>query len=159
MKPTVGRVVLFYPSAQQREHGWNMPQKGDPLAATIAGVVTDEIVHLSVFDFHGVQRAVQEVMLIDGPAPETPHHGGFAAWMPYQVQQAKKNEAASKDLAMAAAPEVKSSPGLRQHCLDMATKVHLESTAFNSHIDLAREFEQFILGRPDEPPMKESQNG
>lgn len=94
IKPTVGRVVWYYPSDEAWTLGWNMPKQYEPLAAIIAGVIDDQTVHLTVIDFHGIPRAVQDVYL-------APHHvpggTGYATWMPYQLEQARKYKEQSND--------------------------------------------------------------
>lgn len=47
---------------------------------------------------------------------------------------------------------------LRLHCLDLALRVP-GNTHHNDVVQAAREFEQYILGRPDEPPFKEVNYG
>lgn len=87
IKPTVGRVVWFWPASTT--------PKGDPgaqpLAATIAYVHTDTNVNLTVHDRNGEIYPLTSVPLWhgDGESPNHPH----CEWMPYQKGQAAKTEA------------------------------------------------------------------
>lgn len=86
IKPTVGRVVWYWPSAVQA--GTDTSQ---PLAATVVYVWSDRMVNLSVTDHDGRQFGVTSVPLRqDGD--ERPS-GMFCEWMPYQKGQAAKTEA------------------------------------------------------------------
>lgn len=87
IKPTVGRVLWYYP---RDDDSGAKPSPGQPLAAVIAAVWTDTCVNIAYFDANGVQWSKQSVLLIHGDAhPEQ----GYAAWMPYQKGQAKAQEA------------------------------------------------------------------
>jgi hypothetical protein len=93
IKPTVGRVVLYWPSAVQA--GTDTLQ---PFAATVAYVWNDRMVNLSVTDHNGKQFGVTSVRLLqDGD--ERPNGGMFCEWMPYQKGQAAKTEALEAKLA------------------------------------------------------------
>lgn len=98
--PTVGRVVWFYPATNQATSGFTPPAEGEPLAAIIARVVDAEAgaVHLAVFDGAGVSRSEPYVKLVQ-EGEKVPADGRYAAWMPYQIGQAKKhaNEVARAD--------------------------------------------------------------
>jgi hypothetical protein len=77
IKPTVGRVVLFY------RHGKTQFDAGEQAeAATVAYVHSDTMVNLSVVDHNGVQFARTSVFLYQGEG-ERPE-GMYAEWMPYQ---------------------------------------------------------------------------
>lgn len=94
IKPTVGRVVWFYPATNQATSGFTPPNEGEPLAAIIARVVDADAgaVHLAVFDGAGVSRSEPYVKLIQ-EGEKVPADGRYAAWMPYQIGQAKKHDA------------------------------------------------------------------
>ena len=79
IKPTVGRIVWFMAD--------NIPDCV-PLAGVIAGVQSDLMVNLSLFDSQGNQYARPNVRLVqeDDDVPTGP----YACWMPYQLEQAKK---------------------------------------------------------------------
>jgi hypothetical protein len=90
--PTVGRVVWFYPATNQATSGFTPPTEGEPLAAIIARVVDADAgaVHLAVFDGAGVSRSEPYVKLVQ-EGEKVPADGRYAAWMPYQIGQAKKH--------------------------------------------------------------------
>ncbi len=89
IKPTVGRVVWFYPKFHQPGH--------QPLAAIVAHVWSDTCVNLAIFDANGRPMAdpPTSVLLVQEGA-EVPSGGLYCAWMPYQVGQAKKYETLEK---------------------------------------------------------------
>jgi hypothetical protein len=95
IKPTVGRVVWYWPS----EHHDPTPKfKGEPLAAIIARVIDDRTVNLLVIRADGVTYGRHDVVLLqdgDGRTKE----GRYCEWMPYQKGQAAKTEALEKQLA------------------------------------------------------------
>ena len=91
IKPTVGRVVWFYPPTNSAQGGFAYPREGQPLAAVIAHVHSDVMLNLTVFDANGVPHGRTSVpLLADGGVP--PVSGYYAAWMPYQKGQAAKTE-------------------------------------------------------------------
>lgn len=87
IQPTPGRVVWWAPSK-----GSNIPcHEGQPLAAIIAGVVSDDVVNLAAFDAHGAHHALRNVRLFQGDERICrDRHACF--WMPYQMGQAAKTE-------------------------------------------------------------------
>lgn len=86
IKPTVGRVVWYYPSGKH-------PDNGDqPLAAIVAHVWSDSCVNLAVFGANGDPMMHPPTSNLLVQAGETmPSGGNFCCWMPYQVGQAKKH--------------------------------------------------------------------
>lgn len=48
-----------------------------------------------------------------------------------------------------------SDPKLRLMCVEMAVRASLLGTSHAELVAMAREFEQFIIGRPYQSPMKE----
>lgn len=92
IKPTVGRVVWYYPPGCK--------QGEQPLPALVAHVWGDDCVNLAIFDANGVpyQKPPTSVYLAQEGA-EVPSGGNYCTWMPYQMGQAKKTEAAEKALA------------------------------------------------------------
>ncbi|MFN7152917.1 MAG: Gp49 family protein [Acidovorax sp.] len=95
IKPTVGRVVWFYPSQNTAEAGFaRHADGGGPYAALIAHVWNDRMVNLSVFDANGAAHPRTSVTLHqgEGDVPEQ----AFCGWMPYQKGQAAKTEAAEQ---------------------------------------------------------------
>jgi hypothetical protein len=86
IKPTVGRVVWFWPKMQARTE--------QPLAAIVASVHSDTMVNLGVFDGYSIPVSHTSVFLFQGEGlrPES----AFCEWMPYQIGQAAKNAEAVK---------------------------------------------------------------
>lgn len=151
LTPEPGRVVHFYPGEAESVEGWNLPERGVPLAATIAGVVNDVIVNLSVVDYHGVQHSRQMVPLVTGEL--LAHSGAYARWMPYQIAQTKNK--AEADVSRAERIEQGVNTVLRKDCIQMALHIVLQGSSPGEILAMAQEFEQHILGRPLNPPMKE----
>ena len=86
IKPTIGRVVWFYPKGSNPED--------QPLPALVAHVWSDTCVNLGIFDANGNAMAnpPTSVLLVhDGM--EVPSGGLYCTWMPYQKGQAAKYEA------------------------------------------------------------------
>lgn len=99
IKPTVGRVVWFYPSQNTDEAGFaRHPDGGGPYAALIAHVWNDHMVNLSVFDANGAAHPRTSVPMLHGEC-DVPEHA-FCGWMPYQKGQAAKTEAAEKGIVL-----------------------------------------------------------
>ena len=89
IKPTVGRVVLFYsdPSADVRP-------------AIITHVWGDPCINVATWDGNGspVAAPPTSVRLVQ-PGESLPASGPYCTWMDYQVGQAAKTEALEKQLA------------------------------------------------------------
>lgn len=81
--PTVGRIVWFTPA----DHDGIGRLNGQPLAAIVAGVHSDNLVNLAVFDAYGNTQQRSNVRLVQ-PGETTPDGAPYAAWMPYQVKAA-----------------------------------------------------------------------
>jgi hypothetical protein len=98
ISPTAGRVVWFTPSTVVNDPFFVMIDPTKPCAATVAYVWGDRMVNLAVFDQNGNLHPRTSVPLLqdDDRKPET---GYFCSWMPYQVGQAAKTEAAEKAAA------------------------------------------------------------
>lgn len=95
IKPTVGRVVEFFPG------NWDttLPRNDaiSPLAAIVAYVWHDRMVNLAVFDANGHSWSRTSVQLLqDGDAKPA---GNYAQWMVYQKGQAAKTEVAESSAA------------------------------------------------------------
>ncbi len=90
--PTPGRIVWYHPA----EHDGIARLNGNPLSAQIAGIHNERLVNLAVLDAYGnwQQRSQVELVQPDTTAPNHAH----ATWMPYQVGQAAKTEAAEAAL-------------------------------------------------------------
>jgi hypothetical protein len=99
ISPTPGRVVWFKPAP----HDGIGTLNGQPLAAIVAGVHNDRLVNLAVFDAYGNTQQRSSVTLVQ-PGDATPD-GAHATWMPHQIGQAAKTEAATvvADVALSAA--------------------------------------------------------
>lgn len=93
IKPTVGRIVHYWPSL--RDPGPD--PKGQPLAAIVAHVHSDVCVNLSVSDANGYPFNRTNVRLLQA-GEDRPDMMGFCEWMPYQLGQAAKTEAAEAKL-------------------------------------------------------------
>ncbi|MGY3535431.1 hypothetical protein [Bradyrhizobium sp. USDA 4452] len=92
IKPTVGRVVWFTPAAgDARFEGY-----AAPFAAHVAYVWGDRCVNLMVIlpNGSGVVGETSVSLLQDEDSSASVGGGRYAEWMPYQVGQAKKHDAA-----------------------------------------------------------------
>lgn len=94
IKPTVGRVVWFCPLP-----GDSIRHDGStqPLAAIITHVWGDRMVNLAVFGSDGRSAGYTSVELHQ-PGDER-LLGRYAEWMPYQLGQAARTEAAEAKTA------------------------------------------------------------
>jgi hypothetical protein len=87
--PTVGRIVHYYPSV-----GDNIARvEGQPLAAIVAFVHNDRMINIGAFDANGAHQPRCLIRLLQDD--EQANVGeSYCAWMPYQLGQAAKTEAA-----------------------------------------------------------------
>jgi hypothetical protein len=87
--PTIGRVVWYYPSGRT--------PPAQPQVALIAHVWSDTCVNLAIFDDNGqpYPPGCTSVLLVQEGNP-VPTGGNYCCWMPYQIGQAQKHEAAEK---------------------------------------------------------------
>lgn len=96
IKPTVGRVVHYYPAKSLYAFGFCV-YEGKPHAALITAVHGDSCVNLAVFDVNGNTFSATSVQLYqDKPTIDV---GDYCTWMDYQKGQAAKAEALEKELA------------------------------------------------------------
>lgn len=97
IKPSNGRVVWFTPAVDpaSRPHGFEYHDVKQPCAATVAYVWGDRMVNLSVVDQAGKTFPQTSVMLLQDD-DRKPEEGRFCSWMPNQLGQAAKTEAAVK---------------------------------------------------------------
>jgi hypothetical protein len=89
--PTAGRVVWFFPAANERAR-LAVTNPDEPLAAIVAKVWSDRMVNLAVCDPNGHWISMTSVPLVQ-PDTKRPELGSqnFCEWMPYQVGQAAKH--------------------------------------------------------------------
>jgi hypothetical protein len=103
IKPTVGRKVYYRPSKYDVTGVGQMVIAGNldgdhtvqPLDATILAVWGDKCINVNVLDICGRPFAKTSVTLLQpgeepGRDAEGKIIGGYAYWMPYQQDQAKK---------------------------------------------------------------------
>lgn len=92
IKPTVGRVVWYYPKGHTNGE--------QPHAAIIAHVWSDTCVNLAIFDANGqpYPPGKTSILLVQEGAP-IPTGGDYCTWMPYQMGQAQRTEQAEKALS------------------------------------------------------------
>ena len=91
IKPTVGRIVHFY------------PEQGDPffdfapMPAMITHVWSDTCINVAVFDPDGkpMQTPPTSVLLVQ-PGSEIPLDNPHCEWMPYQIKKPTGSESGEK---------------------------------------------------------------
>jgi hypothetical protein len=93
IKPSVGRVVLYWPSANDRELGMEVMNSTQPFSASVAFVHSDRMVNLQVADHRGLTWFREGVQLVQGDGEDFALINGqaHAEWMPYQQAQAAKH--------------------------------------------------------------------
>lgn len=92
IKPTIGRVVWYWPI------GLKSKEAGDqPCSAQVAYVHNDRMINIGFFDHNGHACAETSVVLVQ-EGDEYPN-GPFATWMPYQMGQAAKTEQLQQQVA------------------------------------------------------------
>lgn len=90
IKPTIGRVVWYYPGPNEPPYG----APGDtPMAAIVCDVHSDRLVNLSVCDRSGHWHPRTSVPLAQ-PEDELRPQGSYCSWMPFQLGQAARTETA-----------------------------------------------------------------
>ena len=102
IKPTIGRVVLYWPD---KEFRGCRPDACQPLPALIARVWSDTSINVGGFDANGMPFSATSVYLTpaEGEPPNMASH--YATWMPYQKGQAAKYEALEKQLETKTYPD------------------------------------------------------
>ena len=93
IKPTIGRVVLYWPLNHQRSH-----VHSQPFVAFITHVWSDGMVNLAGFNDQGQHFARTSVVL----AQDRDAQDGECGWMPYQLGQAARTEQAEAKTGSAA---------------------------------------------------------
>lgn len=91
--PTIGRIVLYHP-AFAPDSGAN--ERTFP--AIVCHVWSDTCVNLAVFDSNGVPSSQTSVFLYQGDGERPASQ--YAEWIPYQLGQAARTEAAEAKLAV-----------------------------------------------------------
>jgi hypothetical protein len=93
IKPSVGRVVLYWPSANDREVGMVVMDSTQPFSASVAFVHSDRMVNLTVSDHRGGVYIREGIQLVQNDGDDKPLMEGqaHAEWMPYQQAQAAKH--------------------------------------------------------------------
>lgn len=86
IKPTIGRIVWFYPQGRQQ-----VEAKQQPHAAIIAYVHSDDYINITYFDTNGFAHPANGVFLRQEGEPRPDF--AFCEWMPYQLGQAAKTAA------------------------------------------------------------------
>ena len=124
--PSVGRIVWFFPELEQRD------PNGQPLAALVAKVIDDRTVNLMVSAADGSTFGRQHVALLqpDDQRPYDPVERpdqAHATWMPYQLGQAAKTEA-----AIAASPALEP---LQRQLAELAAAVDIKIERFGDSLD------------------------
>lgn len=94
IKPTTGRVVHYYVSSIEAANGMEVYDIKVPLTALIAYVWSDTCVNLEVLDHAGKAWQRTSVPINISVAGAT----AWAEWMPFQMGQAAKTEAAEAKL-------------------------------------------------------------
>lgn len=92
IKPTVGRVVLYWPPGSRiKDHeGHPEPQ---PRVAFIAYVHGDRMINIGFFDQNGVVGDGATSVLLVQEGDDTPgEFESFCEWMPFQIGQAKVHD-------------------------------------------------------------------
>lgn len=80
IKPTVGRIVHYWPCSADMTHAGMADGHTQPLAALVAHVWSDSCVNLTIFDAHGKSHSKTSVLLVQEGAP-VPKGGGFCEWI------------------------------------------------------------------------------
>ena len=141
-QPTVGRVVWFWPSADEQ---MALPREGQPLAAHVAAVSEDgSTVNLQVIDANGHAHARQEVPFCEGGL--LPGRQSYADWMPCQRAQHAKQETDSAALGFVVKSLAVPASAAPRYETEQATGV-------GGVIDSARGAE---AGEPEGQPAEES---
>ena len=77
IKPTVGRVILFYPNRKFTD--------GDkPIPAFICKIWNDNLINIGGFDSNGHPFKQEQVFLSQTEGDVPAEQSSYAAWMPYQ---------------------------------------------------------------------------
>lgn len=83
IKPSIGRIVLFFRSGVDYASGVEQPY-----AAQVAYVHSDSLINIGVLSAAGQSFGRTSVPLIQ-EGEKIPEAGDYCTWMPYQIQAAK----------------------------------------------------------------------
>ena len=96
IKPTVGRVLWYWPSTHDIEAGmFAYPGSDQPFTAQVVFVHSDRMINLLITDHGGGAHEKRSVTLLQA-GDSVRDHAGYAEWMPYQQGQASKDAAGEK---------------------------------------------------------------
>ena len=87
IQPTVGRAVWFYANGRHQ-----LDAGVQPYSAHIAYVWSDRLINIGFLDSNGVAKSMTSVKLVQ-EGDSLPDEEPFCCWMPFQVEQAKKQNA------------------------------------------------------------------
>lgn len=87
IKPTIGRVVWFWPTDTERVQLHLGGDPKQPLSAQISYVWNDRMVNIGGLTQNGMPFGRTSVLLMQGDESYTPHQG-FCQWMPFQIKAA-----------------------------------------------------------------------
>ena len=92
IKPTIGRIVWYYPNGYPLGDGERTVSLSEPRAAIIVKVWSDRMVNLGFWDPNGDTGAATSVQLVQ-PGDPPPNCGvGFCEWLPYQIKKPTDSE-------------------------------------------------------------------
>lgn len=134
IKPTVGRVVWYWPSlATMNVHDMFSNEPTQPMAAHVAYVWHDRMVNLVAYDHKGKVHALPSVSLIQ-PGDDVPEGRDFCQWMPHQVKEQGQVitatvESTEKPIASPAVLSLEQA--IREHQADVAPRVTMEDIEAN----------------------------
>ena len=143
-KPTVGRIVYYWPGKVEAEQGWAL-SKGKPLAAVVCGITHNGDLILNVMDFVGISRSrigVKFVTSLDNLQSDDTAEG-YATWMPYQIEQMK----AKADKNMSVGSHNIADATIRQHVLNLAASAAMSDSGPAETIARAQSYMDWILGK------------
>lgn len=135
IKPTVGRIVWYWPSAAtQKMCNLSCNDPLQPMAAMISYVWHDRMVNLHVIDHAGMEGSITSVSLIQ-PGDDVPEGRDYCQWMPYQPQQTRKDAAAAPTQPAAAEKVtqivISLEEAIREAGADVAPRITPEDIAAN----------------------------
>jgi hypothetical protein len=102
--PTNGRIVWYHPGAGDVLAAAQSSYGNQPLAAIVTHVWNNHLVNLCVFSPDGVTASRTSVTLVQDDDGALDSSQSYCAWMPFQLGQAERAEAAEK-AAAAAVPQ------------------------------------------------------